>query len=332
MDVLGDQGRRSFCPGLMSIARKGAVLPELWTDAPPQHDLATRQLLCGRTSKDAPLVSELARASLGLPEPKILAAGVPGFSDASGHGIPHRALSLSSPLDSSSATSISGDPSLGPADAAFTANQRILRIAAALGDRSGRSAVGWNESVREETEADLAAHPHPQAALHGPLSDAITARLCAGESYIPPEAVDDWTTDLAIRTMEVHRPALTTIAFSTTDLAHRGPWRTYTQALQRIDQLVLTLHRFLERDPFYGGRTTLIVTPDIGRGTDRFDGHDAADPAVRRLFLVATGPKIKAGVEQRARRNQLDVAPTVARLLGFELADGDGTPIAEISS
>ena len=122
-------------------------------------------------------------------------------------------------------------------------------------------------------------------------------------------------------------------AFSTPDLAHAGSWRSYAAQVTRIDLLLMTLHRFVETDLYYQGRTALFVVPDCGRGTQRFDQHAEpfGDEAQRRLFLLAVGRIVPAGSVVEDRREQIDVAPTIAARLGFEIADAEGAPLKELA-
>jgi predicted AlkP superfamily pyrophosphatase or phosphodiesterase len=59
-------------------------------------------------------------------------------------------------------------------------------------------------------------------------------------------------------------------------------------------------------------------------------GYPATNPKVDAAF-VASGAGIRKGVHLRRVRN-LDVAPTIARLLGVSLPDADGQPLNEILS
>jgi len=59
-------------------------------------------------------------------------------------------------------------------------------------------------------------------------------------------------------------------------------------------------------------------------------GYPATNPKVDAAF-VASGAGIRKGVRTRRVRN-LDVAPTIARLLGISLPDVDGQPLTEILS
>ena len=57
-------------------------------------------------------------------------------------------------------------------------------------------------------------------------------------------------------------------------------------------------------------------------------GYPSADPELDGIF-IASGGGIKAGVKLD-RVSNLDVAPTIARILGLEMPPMDGKPLSEI--
>src|SRR5206468_2680955 len=97
--------------------------------------------------------------------------------------------------------------------------------------------------------------------------------------------------------------------------------RTYAEAVRGLDVHLLRLKRFLDDDPYYRGRTALLVTTDCGRGDPRFDEHlePFEDPLHRKVFLLALGVGVPENRVSDERRAQIDVAPTIARMLDFEL-------------
>jgi hypothetical protein len=129
--------------------------------------------------------------------------------------------------------------------------------------------------------------------------------------------------DRAIVTTFLARAAswrhLSFLVFDDTDMAHQGRWSWYTGAIRQADELVWRLWQWLEPD----GLTDLLVFPAHGRaepGQTRwgFMGHGREDEGCTRLWMLALGPDFAAGRTVEKRAQLIDVAPTIARVLGFD--------------
>lgn len=112
-------------------------------------------------------------------------------------------------------------------------------------------------------------------------------------------------------------PALSFLLFDDTDMAHQGRWSRYTGAIRQADELVVRVFRQLPPD------CDLLVLSLHGRadhGETRwgFMGHGRDDDGCSRLWLLAIGPDFAAGRVVEERAQLVDVAPTLARLIGFE--------------
>ena len=70
------------------------------------------------------------------------------------------------------------------------------------------------------------------------------------------------------------------------------------------------------------------VVADAVEGSLGAHGYVSTDPELQALF-IASGRGIKAGVTLDSMRT-IDLAPTMARLLGLELKDVDGRVLTEI--
>jgi hypothetical protein len=75
--------------------------------------------------------------------------------------------------------------------------------------------------------------------------------------------------------MRKHHPRAVFISFGETDeFAHSGDYAQYLISLHRGDAFIARIWETLQADPFYRGKTTLIVTTDHGRGDTRNDRPD----------------------------------------------------------
>jgi phosphopentomutase len=113
------------------------------------------------------------------------------------------------------------------------------------------------------------------------------------------------------------RSHLSFILFDDTDMAHQGRWSWYTGAIRQADELVF--HLWQRRGP----DTNLLVLPAHGRadhGETRwgFMGHGRDDEGCSRLWMLALGPDFAAGRVLEERAQLIDVAPTIAHLLGLD--------------
>ncbi len=347
-DVFGPR-EQCLAPGLRKMAREGTLYTEMWNDGLTRHDAATRYLLTGRsggrvTSNDEaehhlaeldgyPTVFEGFRKGLGAPARKVLAAGVPENSDSEAFGPDYRAVTFAS--ERGIATDApSGDTSLGPVAFRAHANQRFARI---VQDLANSPPPGADEArlrfITDAVKRDFESQPAHDPELAEVSIATFADRVAADRPYVLPEDADGWLFDLSLAAFDRLRPDLTMIGAVTPDLAHSGAWRTYAAAVRALDLQLVRLKRFIDADPYYRDRTTMFVTTDCGRGDPRFDEHLVPfdDPHHRRVFFLALGYGVRADRWIEDRRAQIDVAPTIARLMGFELPGAEGTPLPEIT-
>lgn len=349
-DLWGDPNR-CLAPYLRSLARSGTVFPEIWNDHLTRHDTATRYLLTGRygtrlESNDrgeenlreldtAPTLFERYRKVHGAPETRVLAAGVPEHSDDPEHGSAYRAMTFASERGGAEGRTFSGDAGLGRCAHLTDANQRLLRITGGLNPAEiPRTSERRLEYLLAAAREDLEAVPPQSSALKRIWAHSLARRLHRDEPYLAAEQADRWLTDLTLMAMSHHRPNLVSVAFSTPDLAHLGAWRSYSAAVRQIDLQLGRLVRFVTTEPYYKGRTLLLVTTDCGRGEQDFGEHmdPFEEPAHRRLFLLALGVGQNEDLVVTDRRQLVDVAVTAATALSVELPDADGQPLLEVAS
>lgn len=106
--------------------------------------------------------------------------------------------------------------------------------------------------------------------------------------------------------------------------AHDGLWSGYIEKLSRADSSVNELWNFIQADPVYRDKTTLIVTNDHGRHTTNFTSHGDGCDGCRHLLALVMGPDTPAGRTDSSRHSQIDIAPTVGQMLGFPVSYSTG--------
>ena len=130
-------------------------------------------------------------------------------------------------------------------------------------------------------------------------------------------------------------PPLLLVNFWDIDVAHFGAYSLYLEAIRRTDRLVHGLWRHAQSLPAYKERTTLIVVPEMGRDGDfsgnGFANHRSGDESCRRLWLLAAGAGVPRGLVSDRPIRTLDVAPTVARVLGFKMPESQGHALHELA-
>ena len=150
------------------------------------------------------------------------------------------------------------------------------------------------------------------------------------EAAPPWEGVraDAFTFELALAHLRRHRPRALWIALDETDeLAHEGRYEALLFTLHRIDGWLRRLHETLEADPYYRGRTTLVVTTDHGRGRGaEWRHHGASIAGSEDAFVVFADPRSPRrgawGGGEELRLEQ--VGATLVGLLGHDWSEARG--------
>jgi hypothetical protein len=102
--------------------------------------------------------------------------------------------------------------------------------------------------------------------------------------------------------------------------AHEGEYDQYLDAARKTDLMIQDLWEYLQSDPYYKDKTTLIVCTDHGRGEgSKWTGHGTSAPHSNETFLMVMGPDSKplGEVKTAGQIYQDQFAQTVAHLLGF---------------
>ena len=136
------------------------------------------------------------------------------------------------------------------------------------------------------------------------------------------ESSDTVLTDLAIRTIDAHKPDFVFLYMVETDEkgGHDNGWMS-EEYLRRISIGIDNVKRVIER---YGEKYSIILMADHG-GHDRSHGSTMPEDMTIPLFFY--GDAFPAG-EIADQLSLLDIAPTIAKLLGIEPEpEWEGKPV-----
>jgi len=144
---------------------------------------------------------------------------------------------------------------------------------------------------------------------------------------------DAFTFHYAFEYLKKNRPRVLYISFDETDhFAHEGKYDQYLTSAQHIDGFIKTLWEWVQSQPQYKNKTTLIITTDHGRGDTELDDwrhHGSKMPNCDQLWFAFIGPDSTPLGEiktvQQLYQNQ--VAATLAALLGIEWNTNTGKVI-----
>ena len=146
------------------------------------------------------------------------------------------------------------------------------------------------------------------------------------DSYRPwgsVECLDVFTHHAAFEYLKSKKPRVLYIAYGETDeWAHAGQYRSYLDAGHRVDAWLKEIWKFVQSDPQYKNKTTLLITTDHGRGDiekEKWTSHNNKIQDAHEIWLAAIGPDAPARGELKSEMQlyQQQIAQTIAKLLGY---------------
>lgn len=124
--------------------------------------------------------------------------------------------------------------------------------------------------------------------------------------------------------LKMNRPRVLYIAFDETDdFAHEGTYNQYIKSANAEDAMLADLWKWVQSDPEYKDKTTLIVTCDHGRGDkkkDEWTSHGSKVEGSDQIWMAAIGPDTPAKGEAIPSKPlyQAQLAASFASILGFQ--------------
>jgi len=166
----------------------------------------------------------------------------------------------------------------------------------------------------------------------------IINRLKADTRIWDDEPFDSFTFYTAMAYLKLHHPHVLYVSFGETDeWAHEGHYELYLNAAHRVDRFLREFWAAVQSMPEYRGTTTLVFSPDHGRGEapDDWKSHGEKFPDSKYIWIAFLGPDTPALGERAhiAPVTQSQIAATLAALLGEDYnADVSkaGKPIRDV--
>jgi hypothetical protein len=133
---------------------------------------------------------------------------------------------------------------------------------------------------------------------------------------------DIFTYEHAREYMRLNHPRAMGIGFAyTDDYSHSGEYAFCLEQIHAFDTMISQLWKFVQSDPFYKDKTTLLLAVDHGRGLGaEWTSHGPKIEHSNEIWFAVMGPDIKPMGEMKNPVNlfQDQFAQTAARFLGLE--------------
>lgn len=136
--------------------------------------------------------------------------------------------------------------------------------------------------------------------------------------------LDFFTHHYAMEELKTRKPKVLYIGYGETDdYSHDDRYDQYLLSARQTDAYIKEIWDFVQKDPQYKGKTTLIIMTDHGRGVYpkvNWKSHSINTPNSDEIWIAAIGPDTPAlgEVKKESQTYAMQVARTMVELLGFQ--------------
>jgi hypothetical protein len=148
-----------------------------------------------------------------------------------------------------------------------------------------------------------------------------------GDSGLVNPRGDRLLTELSLRAIKELRPKLLMVNYQDCDYVHWGNLTHYTRAISIMDDGLRQLVAAVEADPEYRDNTVFVVVPDCGRDNNPLVDvpcqHHFNSRSAHEIFALVVGPGVQRNVVVDKTVDQISIAGTIGRLMGFDAAHAE---------
>ena len=143
--------------------------------------------------------------------------------------------------------------------------------------------------------------------------------------------LDAFTHHYAMEYIRKNHPKVIYIAYGETDdFAHDGRYDHYLKSAHQTSEWIEELWDFIQSDPFYMDKTTMVITTDHGRGhspKNKWTGHGRTYAGSNAIWMGWIGPDTepKGEITGSSKVFLSQIAPTIAHLLNFRFGPNEET-------
>jgi hypothetical protein len=136
--------------------------------------------------------------------------------------------------------------------------------------------------------------------------------------------LDFLTYEYAMEYLKQYKPRVLYIAFDETDdLAHAGNYKLYLKEANKEDGFLKRLWEYIQSDPQYKDKTTLLITCDHGRGDvplEAWTDHGDKTNHSEQTWFAVIGPDTpsRGEIKTSTTTYHKQLAQTLSTLLGFD--------------
>src|SRR5690625_4208938 len=121
--------------------------------------------------------------------------------------------------------------------------------------------------------------------------------------------------------MKKTKPKATYFQFSLSDsFGHSGKYEDHLKSIHNVSVFIKDLIQYIDNDPFYAGKTSILITTDHGRGIGgnwkRHGGHVSRSDEIW-FVLINPEESAKGEVSDTRQYYQIQFAPTMGELIGI---------------